>query len=204
MSNAPRQQQFQAAYSGEPPWDLGRPQKPFVEASDQITGAVLDVGCGTGDNLLFFAERGCTVLGIDFVEAPLEAGRAKAAERGVVAEFRQMDALKLQDLGRRFDSVLDCGLFHLFSDEDRELYVESLGDATKLGGRVFLMCFSDEEPVGPGPRRISQVELRQAFGDGWVVESIEAVRFEPNPAVDPSEFSAGGPKGWFAVVRREG
>jgi SAM-dependent methyltransferase len=199
--NSP-QEQFQAAYSRIPPWDLGRPQKPFVEAADRITGTVLDAGCGTGDNLLFFAERGQAVLGIDFVGAPLETAQAKADQRGLRAEFRQMNALRLQDLGSTFDSVIDCGLFHVFSDEDRLLYVAGLGHVTNLGGRVFLMCFSDEEPSGSGPRRISQSELRQAFADGWAVESITETRFEPNPEVDQSEFSEGGPKAWFAVIRR--
>lgn len=142
------------------------------------------------------------VLGIDFVAAPLEAARAKADQRGLRAEFREMNALQLQDLGRVFDSVIDCGLFHVFSDADRLLYVDGLGHATIPGGRVFLMCFSDEEQPGPGPRRVSRSELRQAFSDGWSVESIAAARFEPNPEVDQSEFSEGGPKAWFAVIRR--
>ena len=71
MSNDPNRQRFQTAYEGKPSWDLGRPQKPFIEIADQITGSVLDVGCGTGDNALFSAQRGQPVVGIDFVEFPI-------------------------------------------------------------------------------------------------------------------------------------
>lgn len=202
MNNKLDREIFETAYSGKPPWDLGRPQKPFIEAADQITGTVLDTGCGTGDNALFFAERGQSVLGIDFVDTPLAAARRKARQRGVQAEFLQMDALKLNTLDRTFDSVIDCGLFHVFSDEDRPRYVESLTHATKPGGRLFLLCFSDEEPVGPGPRRISQRELRQAFADGWTAESIELTRFETSPEAERAHFSEGGPKAWFAVIQR--
>ena len=177
MTGGPTRGQFQAAYCGAPPWDLGRPQKPFIDVADQITGTVLDVGCGTGDNLLFFAKRGQTVLGIDFIDTPLETARRKAEERGVRAEFRQMDALKLTALGRTFDSVIDCGLFHVLSDEDRAAYVDGLGNVTNPGSRVFLMCFSDEETGDTGPRRISQSELLHAFADGWTVESITGARF---------------------------
>lgn len=203
MSNHSTDQRFQTAYEGKPSWDLGRPQKPFVERADQITGVVLDAGCGTGDNALFFAQRGQSVLGIDFVPFPIVEARRKAEELGVDAEFLQMDALKLPSLARQFDSVLDCGLFHVLSDDDRRAYVAALSSVTKPCGKLFLMCFSDDEPAGPGPRRISQDEIRAAFADGWTLESIERSHFEPNPQSNET-FVDGGPRAWFAVIRRGG
>src|SRR5476651_1078952 len=79
----PRQEYLQSLYSGQPPWDIGKPQKAFVEIADKMSGSVLDAGCGTGDNALYFAERGCTVAGIDFLEEPITRAKKKAAERGV-------------------------------------------------------------------------------------------------------------------------
>lgn len=203
MTDDTKRQRFEAAYDGKPPWDLGRPQRPFIDRAEQITGSILDTGCGTGDNALFFAERGQAVLGIDFVAKPIESARRKAHERGVQAEFLQMDALRLEDLDRTFDSVIDCGLFHVLSDEDRLSYVEGLAHVLKHGGKVFLMCFSDEQPGDMGPRRISQEELREAFSDGWSIESITATRFEPNPKAEHQHFGDEGPKAWFAVICRE-
>src|SRR3954466_14431773 len=104
-------------YARKPPWDIGRPQSVFIEVADRVTGAVLDAGCGTGENALFFAGRGHSVLGIDFLEGPIKVTRQKAQERGLEAEFVRMDALTLADLDRRFDSVIDSGLFHVFADE---------------------------------------------------------------------------------------
>ena len=202
MSDNPNHHRFQAAYEGKPSWDLGRPQPTFVQVADQITGAVLDAGCGTGDNALFFARRGQSVVGIDFVEFPIMEAKRKAAELGVDAEFIQMDALKLPSLDHQFDSVIDCGLFHVLSDADRRAYVAALTHVTKLSGKLFLMCFSDQEPAGPGPRRIRQDEIRAAFADGWTVESITPSHFEPNPQ-SKETFVDGGPRAWFAVIRRE-
>src|SRR5262249_39196110 len=143
--------------------------------ADQVTGTVLDAGCSTGENALFFAGRGHTVLGIDFLEGPIQEARRKAEERGITAEFVRMDALTLTALDRRFDSVIDSGLFHVFSDEDRVRYVAGLAHVTKPGGKMCLLCFSDEEPGEQGPRRISQQELRASFADGWAIEEIRPV-----------------------------
>ena len=204
MSNVPSRETFESMYAGKAPWDIGKPQPAFVEVADRVTGAVLDAGCGTGENALFFAEKGHHVLGIDFLEYPIEEARRKAAERGLHAEFIQMDALTLSTFDRKFDSVIDSGLFHVFSDEDRVRYVAGLAHVTKPGGRIFLLCFSDEEPGTQGPRRVSQRELRESFSGGWDVEGIRASRFAVVPGLKDLSFTEGGPKAWFSVMRREG
>src|SRR5262249_9769786 len=152
---------------------------------------------------LFFAARGLRVVGIDFVPEAIRRARAKAAERGLTVEFLVKDATALGDWGERFASVIDCGLFHVFSDDDRRRYVHGLAQVLAPGGRVFLLSFSDEEPGNEGPRRVSRRELHDAFADGWEFESLEPVRIEINPAFTEATFSPGGPKAWFAVIRRE-
>ena len=164
MTDVPKRQDFETAYAGQAPWDIGRPQQAFLDVADRITGSVLDAGCGTGDNALFFASRGHKVTGIDFLEEPIQRAKRKAAERGLSATFFVMDALALQDLPEVFDSVIDSGLFHVFSDEDRRHYVEGLASVLRPGGTLFLLCFSDEEPGTQGPRRVSKQELHDAFG----------------------------------------
>ena len=203
MSNVPDRSTFEALYAGRAPWDIGKPQKPFIQVADRISGAVLDAGCGTGDTALFLAGRGCQVTGIDFLEEPIRRAKHKAAERGLSVTFLVKDALTLKDWSERFDNVIDSGLFHVLSDEGRRRYVEGLATVLKRGGRLFLMCFSDEEPGTQGPRRVSKMELHDAFGEGWAVESVEPVRVEVSPDLKDFSFSEGGPKAWFAVVRRE-
>ena len=170
--------------------------------ADQITGSILDAGCGTGENALFFASRGHKVTGIDFLAEPIIWAKRKAAERGVTAMFLVMDALALKDLPEVFDSVIDSGLFHVFNDADRKRYVEGLATVVKAGGRLFLLCFSDDEPGTQGPRRVPKKELHAAFAEGWSVESIEPSRYEVRPDLKELTFSEGGPTAWFATVRR--
>src|SRR5919201_69824 len=111
MTAVPDRNTFETAYAGQAPWDIGRPQKAFLAVADRITGSVLDAGCGTGENALYFAGRGCTVTGIDFLEEPIRRARHKAAERGLPATFLVKDALTLGDWSGRCDNVIDSGLF---------------------------------------------------------------------------------------------
>jgi SAM-dependent methyltransferase len=168
---------FDNAYrdGGTPTWDVGRPQGALVRlaTSGLIVGTVLDAGCGTGENALYLAAQGHPVLGVDFATAAIERAAAKAAGRGLPVEFLVADALDLAVLGRTFDTVLDVGLFHTFIDAERPRYAASLGAALRPGGRAFLLCWSDRNPFGRGPRRVSPQEIRTTFRDGWRVEAVD-------------------------------
>src|SRR5262245_4744313 len=195
---------FEGLYAGPAPWDIGTPQGRFVAIADRVRGPVLDAGCGTGEHALFYAARGLRVLGIDFVAEAIRRARAKAAERGLAVEFLVKDATALGDWGARFASAIDCGLFHCLSDDARRRYGRGLARVAEPGGRLYLLCFSDAEPGTEGPRRVSRQELYDAFADGWEVESVQPTQIEVNPAFTEVQFSEGGPKAWFAVVRRHG
>src|SRR6266568_1412159 len=146
---------FESAYVGTPPWDIGRSQPAIMKIAEtgQITGLVLDIGCGTGENVLYLA----------------------------VPE-------------QLFDTVIDSGLFHVFSNEDRVHFRDSLERVVRLGGTYFLMCFSDEEPGDWGPRRVTQAEIRSVFRDGWRVNYIQPSAFETN---------LGQSRAWLASISRQ-
>ena len=182
---------------GTPPWDIGRPQDAVVRLCDAgaFTGPALDAGCGTGENTLEVAARGVEIAGVDVAPTAIELARQKAAARGLPAGFQVGDALRLDRLGLTFRTVLDCGLFHTFDDDDRALYVDSLAGVTVPGSVLQLLCFSDLEPGDWGPRRVSQAELREAFRTGWRVVSIEADRFDTN-------LGSTGVAAWRAAIER--
>lgn len=194
--------EFETIYAGQPRWEIGRPQQAFVDAADRIHGAILDSGCGTGENAFYFTDRGGQVTGIDFLAEPIAIAQKKAIQRGLDVTFHVMDALTLNDWTERFDNVIDSGLFHVFSDDDRRRYVDGLATVLKPNGRFFLLCFSDAEPGTQGPRRISRRDIQLAFAEGWLVESIDPSCYEVRP--DPQDVSSqsGGPKAWFVVVKR--
>lgn len=165
---------FDVAYEGRPTWDIGRPQSAIVRLAeeDRIVGSVLDLGCGTGEHALYLAERGHEVVGIDLAPRAVDRARAKARERGLPVTFLVWDALRADQLGRAFDTALDVGLFHSLAEEDRARYARSLRGALAPDGRAFVLCWSDRNPWGFGPRRISRSELRGAFAGPFEIEAI--------------------------------
>lgn len=189
------------SYTGgsPPPWDIGRPQPAFARLAEDalLAGRVLDSGCGTGENTLLAAGHGAQATGVDAAPTAIERARAKAAERHLQARFEVADVLDLGRLGLTFDAVIDSGVFHVFSDQDRPRYVSSLATALRDGGTCYLMCFSEHEPGTWGPRRVSQDELHAAFSDGWQVISIAPDAFEINPFQGSTTVQA-----WLATIRR--
>jgi SAM-dependent methyltransferase len=185
-------------HDGPAPWDVERPQPAVVRVASEggFAGPVLDAGCGTGENALHLASLGLPVLGVDVAETALAIARAKAADRGIEAEFAAADAFRLERLGRRFATVLDCGLFHTFDGDERPGYVASLASVTEHGGTLYVLCFSDQGP-GTGPHPVSREELRAAFGpgDGWRVAAVEPDRVQ-------TRYHDDGAPAWFATVER--
>ncbi|HVP25063.1 MAG TPA: class I SAM-dependent methyltransferase [Methanomicrobiales archaeon] len=220
---------FDSAYrGGPPPWDIGRPQKEFVllVKRGEITGSVLDIGCGTGENALFFAKEGHEVWGIDSTALAIGKAKEKAAARGLQVHFLVLDALHMSELIRKFDTgrgtakrfstarepagqvpdqekttelfstATDSGLFHTLPDADRPVFVENLAAVLAPGGKYFMLCFSELEPGGYGPRRITRPEIRATFRDGWTVNYIR-------PAVFESRTRAEGSRAWLAGITKE-
>jgi len=190
---------FNLAYedSRVPPWDIGRPQGEIVHLAQtgEVAGSVLDVGCGTGENALYLAGLGHETWAVDSSPLAIERAKKKAQERGLDVTFLVWDALRLGRLGRSFDTVIDSGLFHVFSDEERRVYTGSLATVLRLGGNYYMMCFNDREPDSFGPRHLSQNEIKATFREGWRINYIRAARFE-------SRFHPNGARAWLSSMTR--
>ena len=192
-------ERFEAMYlEGSPPWDIGRAQPEFVTLTDagRIAGRVLDVGCGTGENAIYFAARGLDVVGVDGAADAIRQAGDKARTRGVRVRFDVADVLDLgEDLGD-FDTVTDSGVFHVFDDEDRPRYERSVQGVLRPGGHLYLLCFSERQPGDWGPRRVTQMELRATFTEGWRIDSIDAAHFATKVDDAPSV------EAWLAAMTR--
>jgi ubiquinone/menaquinone biosynthesis C-methylase UbiE len=166
---------------GIPPWQIDRPQPEVIQLLEngKFESPVLDLGCGTGDNAIELARRGLVVKGLDAVTEALERARKKTEQAGLKQspEFVLADALRLAESGLKARTVLDCALFHTFSDEERKDYIRGLEAVLSPGGRLHILSFSELETRQPGPRRLSLSEITGSFGAGWRVEDSVRCRY---------------------------
>ena len=170
---------WDASYQGGPaPWDIGRPQPAVVRLASEggFTGAVLDAGCGTGENALHLASLGLPVLGVDVAETALATAREKADDRGIRVDFAAADALQLERLGRTFQTVLDCGLFHTFDADERPKYALSLASDRAPWHPVRAVLRRRWSRQGPAPR-----QSRRAASNVHS-QSLEGARHRSGPA----------------------
>jgi SAM-dependent methyltransferase len=182
-----------------PPWDIGKPQPPFIAVQGQINGPLLDCGCGTGGTSVYFAARGLAVTGIDFVEQAVALAKARAAANKVTVDFLVKDAMTLAAWDRSFASVIDSGLYHIYETADRQRYVAGLRHVLQPGGKLFLFSFADG-PHAPGGG-LTREDIARDFADGWQIESLDYAAGELNPAFEHPE-QLDGLKMWFAIIRR--
>lgn len=199
---------FDTAYETHTaPWVIGEPQPAVValERSGVLRSPILDIGCGLGEHSILLTRLGYQVLGIDFAPHAVAQARANAAARGVDAHFEVGDAFDL-DGETPYATILDSALFHIFDDADRARYVASLQRGTRPGGYLHVLALSDAGR-GFGPQ-VSEQEIRSAFTEGWLLESLETTTYRGvvgEAHAEPLGLPAGtvvDEPAWLARVRR--
>ena len=208
MDSTPTLSRFDDAYKSQTaPWVIGEPQPAIVELerSGQIHSKVLDVGCGTGEHTILLTRLGYDVLGVDAAPTAIEQARDNAAEKNVDARFEVADAMRLGS-EPRYETIVDSALFHIFDDTDRPRYVASLHAVCRPGAAVHVLALSDKGR-GFGPE-VSEDTIRQSFGDGWILEALEATTYR-GVVQEPHVEAIGLPIGtvvdepaWLARARR--
>jgi SAM-dependent methyltransferase len=118
--------------------------------------------------------------------APSAIARAtlKARQRDLGnVTFVEADACEIPGFEAAFDTVLDCGFFHVLSPADQTQYVRALGRATRPGATLHLQCFSDanppqtdQRPHGCFTHGVSEAELREAFAAHWELAALAPSR----------------------------
>lgn len=176
------------------PWDIGGPQ-PVVQrlvALGAIRGEVLDPGTGPGHHAIYYASKGYTATGIDGSAGALERARQNAQKAGVSVNFELADATKLEGFDDRFDTVVDCAFYHVFSTEPemQKSYARALHRATKRGARLYMFEFGEHDVNGfKMMRSLSENDFRQVFPDaGWEITYLGPTTYLVNMSAETIEM----------------
>lgn len=176
---------FKHVYTDVPPWDVAAPQPALLELINALPpqNPILDVGCGSGDLALGLAQRGYTVVGVDFVPSAIEQAQAKAAalpsEVAQRLSFVVGDGLKPSLLETKFGAIVDTGFYHLFNQADTEAFIDDLAQALQPQGRYYVLAFAIEFASVNVPRAITEDEIRSRFTAerGWRVLDLQPAQF---------------------------
>ena len=149
MQNLFRRLLFQYWYFSQPPWDTGISPPELIEFIEQHQpGRAIDIGCGTGTNVITLAKAGWQVTGVDFVPRAIKLAKQKLKSTGLRAELSVNDATKLSGITGPFDFALDLGCFHGISKEGQAKYLDQLKRILAPNGFWLIYTF-----LNPGTPR---------------------------------------------------
>jgi cyclopropane fatty-acyl-phospholipid synthase-like methyltransferase len=160
----------------------------FVESNP--AGRSLDLGCGTGTNTVYLAQKGWDATGIDFVPRAIDTAKKKAAAAGVSPRLMVGDVTRLTELGigAGFNLLLDLGCFHSIPDAGREDYVKGASAVTPSGATLLLFGFTRRQKSSRiGPRGLGQNEVRDRFTGDW--ELVRELAGQPIAGYDAAWYT---------------
>jgi SAM-dependent methyltransferase len=147
---------FNLWYFRCPPWDSGiTPPELLDFLKGRSAGCVIDLGCGTGTNVITLAHLGWQVTGVDFASRAIGQARKKAKQAGVSVDLRIGDVTRLDDIDGPFSFVLDLGCFHGLTEKERGDYLRQIDRILTPGGTWFMYAFlrlrQEVSPPGLSP-----------------------------------------------------
>lgn len=164
-----RRLRFDLHYFGSPPWDSGiTPPEVFAFIQTHPAGRALDIGCGTGTNVITLAKAGWRVTGFDFSPRAIQIAKGKVKQTGTQAELLTDDAARMKNIEGQFDLALDIGCFHSISNKAD--YLTQLDRVLASGGFWLMYGFlaQAENPTAP---RIDPADLSRISARGFTLLS---------------------------------
>lgn len=198
-----KQEQFEEHYRAKTtPWDVGRPDFNLIDTVTKKpieSCKALDIGCGSGHNSIWLAQRGFLVTGIDVSETALQKAKENASKSNVECTFLLVAFLEHEVPGAPFGFIFDRGCWHLLDSEEREQFAERTAYYLEEGGLwLSIIGSADEPPRGPGPLagppRHSARDIAVAVEPYFEILSLNVSHFESDRSRPP--------RAWACLMRK--
>lgn len=180
------------------PWDSGLRSRELARVLDEQgiePCRAVELGCGTGTNAVFLAERGFDVTGIDLAPAALARAREKAEAAGVQVEFIEADVSRFELDLEPFDFLFDRGCYHCVRRVDLDGYCRAVSRLTRPGTIALVLTGNINEQSEEGIPRVHEHEIRDELDELFDIQSIRAFHFEDAGGKQ-------GPLGWSCLMTR--
>lgn len=142
---------YNLRYLGNPKWDRGiSPPELLNYIKKSKLGHALDLGCGTGTNLITLGKNGWNVKGIDFACLAVHKARKRLRDAGIVSEVYCRSVVKIDFIATKFDLVLDIGCFHGLNDKEKQKYIQNLDHLLKSNGTLMIYGFLSQQEFKSG------------------------------------------------------
>ena len=143
---------FNIWYFRKPPWDSGISPPELLEfIRTHPAGKAIDLGCGTGTNVITLAKAGWQVTGVDFALRAIRMAKNKVRREKIEADLRVGDVTRLDNITGPFDLALDIGCFHSLPQTGKLDYLTQLDRLLAPGGFWLMYGFFNPDPLQPGP-----------------------------------------------------
>ena len=179
------------------PWyekNLDHDVENEIKSNNYNTGNFLDLGTGPGTQALQLLNYNFDVTGTDISQSAID----KAKKLSPKITFLVDDVLKSNFSDKKFDFILDRGIFHIFEISQRSQYVKEVKRILNDNGILFLKCMSVEEKNTPDnemPHKLSKQEIIDYFGNDFTIEKINDTFFSGNLEMNP--------KALFSVLKKK-
>lgn len=159
----------------EIPWHSEEPAEyldDLLKKKKVKIGLALDVCTGAGTNAVYLAKKGFDVIGVDISQTAIMCAKKRAEGAGVSKKCNLFsgDVTKMKFPKNKFDFVFDRGCYHHILRKDKPKFVKIIGDALKKGGKYFLSCFSDKNPLWE--KNVSKGEIKENFSKYFKIGKI--------------------------------
>jgi len=185
---------------GDVPWDTGQVSaelhRVISEAPIRPCRAI-ELGCGTGSNILWLERHEFEVVGVDISARAIERARERARQMGAFAAFVVADALELPDLGAPFQFFFDRGCYHAVRRLDAARYVQNVHKITAPDAAGLVLAGNAREPHSPGPPVVTEEEIRREWGELFAIDWLREFHFDAPPGSDERIL------GWSFLLHRK-